>query len=79
MAGADFTNPLELISSSSALQVGPFHCPTDRKAYLDLSFFRELDQQFGAPGDFAQAHVVAHEVGHHVQNMLGISEKVTAA
>ncbi|HSP45717.1 MAG TPA: neutral zinc metallopeptidase [Chthoniobacterales bacterium] len=58
---------------------GPFYCPADRRVYIDLSFYQMLKERFGAPGDFAQAYVIAHEVGHHVQNLLGISAKMDAA
>ena len=58
---------------------GPFYCPEDRRVYIDLSFYRMLQERFGAPGDFAQAYVIAHEVGHHVQNLLGISDQVQSA
>lgn len=58
--------------------MGPFYCPADRKAYIDLSFYEQMRTRFNAPGDFAQAYVIAHEIGHHVQNLLGISGKVHA-
>jgi predicted metalloprotease len=80
--------PPHLVLFSGAVQsacgfaeaaVGPFYCPGDRKLYIDLSFYRDLRDKIGAPGDFAQAYVIAHEVGHHVQNLLGIAGRIHEA
>jgi predicted metalloprotease len=67
-----FSNSTESPCGLGSAASGPFYCPDDRRVYLDLSFFHELADRFGAPGDFAQAYVIAHEVGHHVQNLLGL-------
>jgi len=70
-----FTGAVKSGCGFSSSAVGPFYCQSDRKVYLDLSFFNELANRFGAPGEFAQAYVIAHEVGHHVQNLLGTFER----
>ncbi len=71
-----FSDAVRSACGFNSAAVGPFYCPPDQKVYLDLTFFRELDRRFGAPGDFAQAYVIAHEVGHHVQNLLGVSDQI---
>lgn len=73
-----FTNAVDSACGRAGSSTGPFYCPADEKLYLDFSFFNELAREFKAPGDFAQAYVIAHEVGHHVQNLTGIMSKVTA-
>ncbi|WDI33137.1 zinc metallopeptidase [Hyphococcus flavus] len=86
-AGGDYPEPTLVMFSGSvssacgyaSAAVGPFYCPADQKLYLDASFFQELAQRFGAPGDFAAAYVIAHEVGHHVQTVTGISNQVRSA
>ena len=74
-----FSGVVESACGFAQSAVGPFYCPADEKVYIDLDFYRDLRERFGAPGDFAQAYVIAHEVGHHVQNLLGISEQVRNA
>jgi len=73
-----FTGMVESACGYAQAAVGPFYCPRDKKVYIDLSFYRDLKHKMNAPGDFAQAYVIAHEVGHHVQKLLGISDKVHA-
>ena len=74
-----FTDQTPTQCGAGQAAMGPFYCPLDQKVYLDLSFFQELERRFGAPGDFAQAYVIAHEVGHHVQNLTGTAQKVQQA
>jgi predicted metalloprotease len=74
-----FSGAVESACGFAQAAVGPFYCPLDEKVYIDLSFYRDLRDSFGAPGDFAQAYVIAHEIGHHVQNQIGIMEQVQVA
>jgi predicted metalloprotease len=74
-----FTGATQTACGGGQAAQGPFYCPADERVYIDLSFYNELEQRFGAKGDFAQAYVIAHEIGHHVQKQLGISDKVSNA
>ena len=74
-----FSGSVRSACGMASAAMGPFYCPADKKVYIDLSFFDDLQQRHGAPGDFAQAYVIAHEVGHHVQNLLGTSTQVRKA
>ena len=74
-----FTDATQSACGVGQAAMGPFYCPLDQKVYIDMGFFNQLEQRFGAPGDFARAYVVAHEIGHHVQTLLGISQEVQAA
>ena len=74
-----FSGAVQSACGFAQAAMGPFYCPADQKVYIDLSFYRDLKNGHGAPGDFAQAYVIAHEIGHHVQTLLGISEKVHSA
>lgn len=74
-----FTGQTRTACGAGQAAMGPFYCPADRKVYIDLSFYQEMKKRFNAPGDFAQAYVIAHEVGHHIQNLMGTSEQVQRA
>jgi len=73
-----FSGTVESACGYAQAAVGPFYCPGDRKLYIDLSFYQDMKTRFGAPGDFAQAYVIAHEIGHHVQTLLGVSAQTMA-
>ena len=74
-----FTDAVQSACGNASAATGPFYCPADRKVYIDLGFYSELKQNLNSPGDFAQAYVIAHEIGHHVQNLLGINDKIQRA